>query len=174
MFKRLIYNLFNKLQRQAIDYEIKENLKKLNIPFSVQVYNSELTGNVDIGEHTYIAPWSVVSSGENSNVTIGKHCAIGRYVSITSRGHSLEVPTSDEEHDAHDHIEEDVVIGNYVWIGDHTFIKHGVTIADYAIIGAGSVVTKDVKSFEIVGGVPAKHIRFNEDHYRFKLGKKND
>jgi len=171
MFKRLIYNLFNKLQRQAIDYKIKETLKRLNIPSSVKVYNSEINGNVKIDEYTYIAPWSVVSSGENSKVTIGKHCAIGRYVSITSRGHSLEVPTSTEEHNGHDRVEEDVVIGNYVWIGDHAFIKHGVTVGDYAIIGAGAVVINDVKPFEIVGGIPAKHIRFNEDHYRFKLEK---
>ena len=102
---------------------------------------------------------------------IGKYCAIGRYVSITSRGHSLSVPTSDEVHLEHEHVEADTIIGDYVWIGDHVFVKHGITVGDYAIIGAGSVVTKDVQSFEIVGGVPAKHIRFNEDHYRFKLVK---
>jgi len=44
-----------------------------------------------------------------------------------------------------------------------------VTIGDYAVIGANSIVTKDVKDFEIVGGVPAKHIRFNTEHYLWTL-----
>jgi hypothetical protein len=61
--KKLIYTLFNKLHRQAVEYEIKQNLKKLNIPSSVRVYNGEIFGNVSIGEFTYIAPWSVVSTG---------------------------------------------------------------------------------------------------------------
>jgi len=166
MIKKIIYNLFNKLQDQAIEYRIKENAKKLNLHSSVKIYNSEINGNVSIGKFTYIAPWSIISTGKESTVTIGKYCAIGRYVSITSRGHSLRVPTSDENYTIHKDIEENTIIGNYVWIGDHVFIKHGIVIGDYAIVGAGSVVTKDVKPFEIVGGVPAKHIRFNTEHYK--------
>ena len=171
MIKKMIYSLFDRLQRQTRDYMIKQNLKALNISKTVKVYNSEVNGNVEIGEYTYVAPWSVISSGEKSKVQIGKYCAIGRYVSITSRGHSLEFPTSDEIHKMHEHIEKDTIIGDYVWIGDHVFIKHGVKIDDYAVIGAGSVVVKDVKAFEIVGGVPAKHIKFNDKHYRYKVNK---
>jgi len=174
MVKKIIYNLFDKLQRQTEDYMIRQNLKRLNISDTVKVYESAIIGNVEIGEYTYINPYSVVSSGIASKVVIGKHCSIGRYVSITSRAHSLALPTSDEDHKMHEHIEQDTIIGNYVWIGDHVFIKHGVKVSDYAIIGAGSVVTKDVKPFEIVGGVPARHIRFNEEHYRFQMIKDRD
>ena len=58
-----------------------------------------------------------------------------------------------------------VNIGNDVWIGANVIILPGVTISDGAIIAAGAVVNKDVKPFEIVGGVPAKTIkyRFDED-----------
>lgn len=52
-----------------------------------------------------------------------------------------------------------VEIGNDVWIGSGAIILQGVTIGDGAIIAAGAVVTKDVPSFSIVGGVPAKLIR---------------
>lgn len=55
------------------------------------------------------------------------------------------------------------IIGNDVWIGAQAFIPRGVTIGDGAVIAAGSVVTKDVQPYEIVGGAPAKHIRFRFD-----------
>lgn len=53
-----------------------------------------------------------------------------------------------------------LVIGNDVWIGADVSILQGVTIGDGAIIGANSLVLKDVEPYSIVGGVPAKHIRY--------------
>ena len=59
----------------------------------------------------------------------------------------------------------DIVVGNDVWIGYEAVILAGVTIGDGAVIGARSVVTKDVPPYTIAGGVPAKTIRkrFNEE-----------
>lgn len=59
----------------------------------------------------------------------------------------------------------DIVIGNDVWIGYEAVIMAGVTVGDGAVIGARTVVTKDVPPYTIVGGVPAKPIRkrFSED-----------
>lgn len=56
-------------------------------------------------------------------------------------------------------------IGNDVWIGAYSLIKRGIKIGDGAIIGMGSVVTKDVKTYEIVAGNPARLIkrRFDDD-----------
>lgn len=51
-------------------------------------------------------------------------------------------------------------IGNDVWIGNNVTIKYGVTIGDGAIIASGAVVTKDVMPYSIVGGVPAKVIKY--------------
>lgn len=50
---------------------------------------------------------------------------------------------------------------DFVWIGDHVFVKEVITIASHTVIAVNSVVVKDVKEKEIVAGVPAKHIRFN-------------
>lgn len=51
-------------------------------------------------------------------------------------------------------------IGNDVWIGARAILRTGVKIGDGAILAAGAVVVKDVEPFSIVGGVPAKHIRY--------------
>jgi virginiamycin A acetyltransferase len=56
-----------------------------------------------------------------------------------------------------------VTIGNDVWIGQNVLIQQGVTIGDGAVVAAGAVVTKDVPPFAIVGGTPARLIR-----YRFR------
>lgn len=59
----------------------------------------------------------------------------------------------------------DIVVGNDVWIGYEAVVLAGVTIGDGAVIGARSVVTKDVPPYTIAGGVPEKTIRkrFNEE-----------
>ena len=56
--------------------------------------------------------------------------------------------------------EKKIVIGNDVWIGANVSIMPGVTIGDGAVVGAGAVVTKDVAPYEVVGGVPAHHIKY--------------
>ena len=55
-----------------------------------------------------------------------------------------------------------VTIGDDVWIGTRAIILPGVTIGNGVIIGAGAVVTKDVPDYAIVGGVPARVIRFRK------------
>jgi len=57
----------------------------------------------------------------------------------------------------------DVVIGNDCWIASNAIILSGVTIGDGAVVAAGAVVTKDVPAFSIVGGNPARHIRWRFD-----------
>ena len=165
--KNIIKRLLAKILDLALEYKQEEKKKKFRLPPSVSIYNVSLEGNVSIDEFTYINERSRIDSGANSLVKIGKHCAIGREVHITSKTHDLRQPTTDETHTSILHKESDVVIGDYVWIGDKVTILPGVEIGNYAVIGAHSLVTKDVKQFEIVGGIPAKHIRFNSSHYKF-------
>ncbi len=54
-----------------------------------------------------------------------------------------------------------MIIGNHVWIGENALILKGVKIGDNSIVGAGSVVTKDVPNNSIVAGNPARIIKNN-------------
>lgn len=59
-------------------------------------------------------------------------------------------------------MEKDVIIGNGVWLGANAVIVPGLKIGDGSIVAAGAVVTKDVPTNSIVGGVPAKVIKARE------------
>ncbi len=63
------------------------------------------------------------------------------------------------------------IIGNDCWIGENVFYVGGITIGDGAVVLAGAVVTKDVPPYAIVGGVPAKVLkyRYDDDTIQFLL-----
>lgn len=120
-----------------------------------------------IGKHVSVGQRSLIEV----DGVIGDYCLIARHVQIIGKSdHAIDqvgtpVAVSEwvGERDARG--EDRVSIGIDVWIGAGAIILGGVTIGDGAIIAAGSVVTKDVGSFEIVGGNPARLIRrrFTED-----------
>ncbi|MFK8330706.1 CatB-related O-acetyltransferase [Pseudomonas sp. BJa5] len=56
--------------------------------------------------------------------------------------------------------QQHVIIGNDVWIGQNVVIRKGVRVGNGAVIGANSVVSRDVEAYEVVGGAPAKHIKY--------------
>jgi acetyltransferase-like isoleucine patch superfamily enzyme len=96
---------------------------------------------------------------------------IGSHVDIAS-----EVMIWTSQHDIHSEdmrpIEKKVIIGDYVFIGPKTIILPGVKVGKGAIIGAGSVVTKDVAPGKIVAGTPAKEIGDRKTkNYSYKLGR---
>ncbi|MCC7523673.1 MAG: CatB-related O-acetyltransferase [Chitinophagaceae bacterium] len=127
-----------------------------------------------VGDYSYI--------GYNTNIyhaEIGKFCSISKDVCIGLPSHpSRFISTSPifvniingtgyswSKQDLFDAVPEKVNIQNDVWIGMKVTIMGGVTIGNGAIIAAHSVVTKDVPPYAVVGGVPAKIIkyRFTED-----------
>ena len=166
--KKLIVRFFRILNQWNKEYESILVLKSIdageNVRFGV---NSFVKGNIKIGSNTYINGYARIVSGNYSNVTIGENCAIGRFFSCAARTHDLRRPTPTANFTSHLQREDSISIGNSVWIGDHVTIREGITIEDFAVIGANSVVLKDVKKFEIVGGVPAKHIRFNTINFLY-------
>lgn len=92
---------------------------------------------------------------------IGDDVMLGPEVTVLSSSH--EFRRSDiSMREQGETVRRPVVIGNDVWIGTRAVILPGVTIGDHAIVGAGAIVTKDVEAWSIVGGNPAKLIRFRD------------
>ena len=93
---------------------------------------------------------------------IGKNVMMGPDVTILTHTHNIErtdIPMGQQGMRV-----SEVVIGNDVWIGMRVIIMPGVKVGDGVVIGAGAVVTKDVPDFAIVGGVPAKIIRYRNSN----------
>jgi acetyltransferase-like isoleucine patch superfamily enzyme len=97
----------------------------------------------------------------DGGVSIGDRTLVGYGTQILSRNH--RIPTLPESIFSSGHEARPVVIGADVWIGAGCIILPGARIGDHAVVAAGSVVTRDVPSGAIVGGVPAKTIRMRSE-----------
>lgn len=128
-------------------------------------------GLVEIGDFTYGKP-KILYYDASTKLKIGKFCSISDEVTIVLGGnHRYDWVTTypfsalyKEWPEAsgiigHPASKGDIVIGNDVWIGFGSIILSGVKIGDGAVIGAGSVVTKDVLPYTIAGGNPAVEIK---------------
>jgi acetyltransferase-like isoleucine patch superfamily enzyme len=123
----------------------------------------------EIGDWTYGKP-RVMSWDARTKLVIGKFCSIADDVTILLGGeHRTDWVTTypfnvlfDDASSflGHPHTKGDVVIENDVWIGQGSLILSGVTIGNGSAIAAKSVVTKDVSPYSIVGGNPARLIKY--------------
>lgn len=136
------------------------------------IYPHAVVSNVKLGDYSYIGGYSHIQ-----NAMIGKYCSIAPEVRIglgihptnlksthpaffSKQSHWIDEiqPTISDEIVEYKHI----YIGDDVWIGARSLILDGVKIGSHAVIAAGAVVTKDVPEYAIVGGVPAKIIKYRE------------
>lgn len=150
-----------------------------NIAFSARVEYSEVSSKAKVWGHcklfhSSLGDYSYV--GRNSRLVyahVGKFCSIAGGCAIGMGTHSLDNLSTASIFTARNNgtgntwtelntFEEykAIEIGNDVWIGERVIILGGKRVGNGAVVGAGAVVTKDVPPYAIVGGVPAKIIRY--------------
>lgn len=115
-----------------------------NVGSSLKIGN-----NVGINHYCFI--------GVRGDIEIGNDVIFGPRVNIFSENHNYDRTDIAIKHQGV--TKDKTIIGNDVWIGANVSIMSGVTIGNGCIIAAGAVVTKDIPSYSIVGGVPAKIIK---------------
>jgi acetyltransferase-like isoleucine patch superfamily enzyme len=156
---------------------VKICLKKNYANTNIFMNKNKTYKRFDIGDWSYGQP-KVYSWDEGSTVKIGKFCSFADGVIIIVGGeHRIDwittYPFSELFKKAklfkgHPKSKGDIKIGNDVWIGANALILSGIEIGDGAVIGAGSVVVKNVEPYAIVGGNPAKLIRYRFDEQIIK------
>lgn len=112
----------------------------------------------DFGKNITVEDDVFINSGchfqDQGGITIGEGSLIGHNVVLATLNHDMDPEHRKDLHPA------PIKIGKHVWIGSNATVCPGVTIGDGAVVAAGAVVTKDVPANAVVGGVPAKVIRY--------------
>ena len=157
-----------------LSYLISKLLKKINIPAlknsdvhkSSKVASFSHLVNTKIGKYSYVANYFTIV-----DTKIGNFCSIADNVIIGGASHTISwVSTSPVFHKGNNILKKNfsnhnfnpylnTIIKNDVWIGVNCLIKSGLTIENGAVIAMGSVLTKNVGSYEIWAGNPAKLIK---------------
>ena len=171
IFNRLILNIFHKNIYISKGAKIK--------------YRKLIEGPCKIGKNTYIngkiGKYTYVGENCNINGNIGSFCCISNNVNIVPSFHPLDWVSmspcfySNEKQCGVSFVNEkkiqdslyvdsddkpSCIIGNDVWIGQNVLIKGGIRIGNGCCIAMGAVVTKDVPDYAVVGGVPARIIKY--------------
>lgn len=142
-----------------------------NIPGLLKLELSRLSKrNVISGVMTVISPRSELV-GKLHNLVLGDYVSLGRVHialhgkvivgsnSVINDGVKILTASHDINHVGWRQFSNDINVGSFVWIASNAIILPGVTIGDYAVIGAGAVVSKDVPAYGVVVGNPGTLIK---------------
>ncbi len=157
-----IYYYLNKRRFKKIEFP----LVKFRRVFIRNKHAIEFGKNITLAHNCFISPvslkvgnncWLGVNNFICGKVEIGNDVILGPNVSIPGATHPITTNIPFAGSPAH---VEGTIIGDSVWIGSNSTIIDGIRIGAGAVIAANSVVTKDVPPYAVVGGVPAKILRY--------------
>ena len=175
MTRRIIYVIYT-----ISDFIVRGVYKFGILPFKRQLFSS-CGKNVTIVKGSSFTFRNIylgnnVSIGGNAmfmctraRIVVGNNVMFGPRVSIITGGHRMDIlgkyMIDIKDKDKRPEDDRDIVICDDVWVGANSIILRGVTVGEGSVIAAGSVVTKDVIPYSIVGGSPARilKMRFTED-----------
>ena len=124
-------------------------------------------GGIELGDRSSFGEGSIIGG----NTVVGKDVMVGRQLLTIPRNHviaSIDVPMIQQGFTK----TSKIIIDDDVWIGDRVTILAGVHVHSHSVIAAGAVVTKDVPEYAVVGGVPARIIRYRNEERKQKSEEK--
>ena len=159
-------------------------IRSRKVAFGAKIGNKVLIGkNVFVSHNSIIEDFTYINENSSiENSRIGKFCSIASGVNIGPADHDYTLLTThpfwkkkfygfidfDFVENKLELLKKESTIGDDVWIGLNVTILSGLNIGDGAVIGAGSVVTKNIPPYEIWAGIPAKKIknRFEDEQVK--------
>lgn len=148
------YKIGNRLRKMLCERIFKSAGKNIVIKHGAYFGDGE---NIIIGNNSQLG----INCKVENDLVIGDNVLMGPDIIIFSSEHefkNLDIPIMFQGAKR----KNPVIIGNDVWIGTRAVIMPGIKIGDHSIIGANAVVTKDIPAYAIVGGVPAKILKFRK------------
>ena len=165
--KNIISYIFHTLKKNRYSVKSPEVSIKASIGYGVEILKqTSIDSNSRIGNCSFI--------GKNCNISkssIGNYCSIANNVSIGMGEHDIhKISTSaiflDDPYS--DFTKHECIIEHDVWIGTESVILRGVTVSTGAVIGANSVVTKDIPPYAVAVGSPARVIKYRFDNEKIE------
>lgn len=156
--------MLNKFKLYKLKKKLKLKDKNIGIFSDIIISNISM---IKFGDFIYIGEKAKIYG--KGNLFIGDHVIIGPNISVYTSVHNYDsdyLPYGFQDKIA------DVYIGESVWIGADVSLLPGVKIGEGAVVGLGSIVTKDVPPFSVVAGNPAKIIASRDKEYYYKLKEK--
>ena len=153
-----------KLKQAYYTYRAKRTFKECGVRLKVNG-KCHFCSNMYVGNYCNFNGINITGSGK---VIIGNYFHSGIECMIITTNHSYEGEMLPYDNTYNHKV---VTIGDCVWFGNRVTIVGNVTIGEGAIVAAGSVVTKDIPPLAIVGGNPAKVIKYRDSEHYYKLKK---
>ena len=153
--KRLLQklNTMDRTDSAGIKKLVQELFQTGETPFINPPFYCDYGSHIRVGKN-FFANYNCTLL-DVGKITFGDNCMLAPNVSIYTAGHPIHPDSRNSGYE----YGMDVTVGNNVWIGGSVVITPGVTIGDCCVIGAGSVVTKDIPAWSVAAGNPCRVIR---------------
>jgi maltose O-acetyltransferase len=167
-YKKIFFYLFYNFIAKQLPLNNYPFMKRVGTfrGYIISMFINKCGKNLYINRSVHVSPNIIIGDNctINENCKIRANTTIGNYVIIapgvniltaTHNFHDLTIPISLQGDK-----QMSINIGNDIWIGTNAILLPGITVNDHSIIAAGAIVTKDVPAYSIVGGNPAKIIKY--------------
>lgn len=162
----MITRIYRQVIKRITERKKKRYTAKARKKFSACGVGLIVNGECQFSSNMYVGDYCNFNGmyvNGNGKVVIGNYFHSGIECMLITQNHNYEgeqIPYDNT------YIKKETHIGDFVWFGNRVTVMGGVTIGEGAIIAAGAVVTKDVPPYAIVGGNPAKVIKYRDiDHF---------